>query len=193
MPRPPFPQRRVAAAFAGAAGIAVAIGAATILPANLTEAGRTAIEWAPTRDALIAGWAAEPSFDPIDPATLTLLERTPGDGFFFAVTTQAGRTVIGIATADGDGVQCSAPEHTPSAHGAGCASWSGASGPHLYAWAAADASTSIGYRHELLAFASEDELDVYLNTHPGLPDPLITPLPSHEGRGGTAHAPTLGA
>ncbi|GAA1601153.1 hypothetical protein [Leucobacter chromiireducens] len=172
-----YSPRRVATAFAATVGIAAVVAVATILPANLSASARAAAEWEPARSALVAGWAALPEFDPVTPESITLLERTPGDGFFFAAVTQAGRTVIGITAANGTGVQCTAPDATPSAHGVGCATWAGPTAPHLYTWAAADPTSANGFRHELLTFPSEEALDAYLGSHPGLPRPVIAPLP----------------
>lgn len=172
-----YSPRRVAAAFAATVGIAAAVAVATILPANLTATARAAAEWEPARSALVAGWATQPELDPITTESITLLERTPGGGFFFAAVTQGGRTVIGITANDGTGVQCTAPEATPSAHGVGCATWAGPTEPHLYTWAAADPTSTSGFRHELLTFTSEEALDAYLGSHPGLPRPVIAPLP----------------
>lgn len=156
-------QRRVAPALVMAAAIAGAAALAALFP--LFASGRWSAqpdEWETAREHLIEQQLGDTDPAPAVPESITLLDRTPDGGFFYAAETADGVLQAGIVDRDGGGVICAnVAASDPEMH---CGSWSAGDAWHYALWVQRTPGVDHEYRHKLRFFASEAEADAYWAT-----------------------------
>lgn len=103
----------------------------------------------------------EPLLTPV-PHTITLLERTSDGAFFYAAKNKVGSIMLGIVNARGEGTSCGAVGTDPEP-AVSCGSWGGEGEAYIAAWVQRAPQSATGFRHELREFATEAELQAYLD------------------------------